>query len=199
MCNKFISGHRNYHVRGINSFLIRESKPGESRLLRVFQATDNCASKLIQYGDYSIAPHNHSFSLTLYLMFGAAYNVEFQSIVNDGNDYSYRLGVNGDGFNLEESTLCTLVVDQIRRIRADGIGMNSEVVHSIVAESGSVWLTVENESPIDFVEPLYLFSKLPNFSLVDPELYQPMSEGELSGYQYILDAAKNTMHREGIT
>lgn len=190
MFDKFLSGHRNYHVKGINSFLIRESKPGHSRLLRVFQSTDECASKLVQYGDYSIAPHNHSFALKLYLLGGSAYNVEFKdNHGSDCNDYMYPLVINSKGFKFDTPEPTTLLVDQIRKITSNGVQMDSKTVHSIVAEPNSTWLTVETDTNIDNAERLFLYSKLSDFHLQDSSLYIPMNQVELQSHQYILDAA----------
>jgi hypothetical protein len=180
--------------------LIRESIPGVSRMLRVFCTTTAIASSLRYGTDYAIAPHNHSFNLTLHLLYGSAYNVLMTECLDCScNDYRYPLEVIAGGFKLLDSTGVRLLTKDVTRISQSGCIMNSTDVHTIVADKRSAWLTVENETPVPNPD-LYLYSMKPHFKLDDPELYIPMSREELSNFnsQVVLNRTLQIMELEGI-
>lgn len=185
----FISGHHNYHVAGIDSYLMRESR-GDSHLLRVFHATDmSDIQDVLTDGDYSVAPHNHSFDLILFKLFGEAGDVRFKQ-ASDGEsaDYEYPLSKDGNSFTFQTPKLTHLYIHGMSRIGLNGIRIPASDIHTVIASPGSAWLSVQVASGDADV---FCYSRKPDFKLDTASLYVPMSDEDLQGVSHIFKMANS--------
>lgn len=183
----FISGLRNYHKVGMNGYIIRKRQSEHVGMLRIIHTVGNGLSTLHKSdGDFNFAPHNHRQDIRLIGLMGTAYNVTFnfnpRLSGHFGHEYRFdselvegKMGVHWHGCG-------DLDIDDISPITAEGIGMESQAIHTIIAEPGAAWIIDEGDlATLAYPQHKNLcYSKRGDFKLeTTHELYQPMTQKEL--------------------
>lgn len=177
----FISGRKNCHLKGLNSYVIRDRLSRKEGMIRVFHNIENCLPSLVKDGKFCLAPHNHRQDITLSMLTGSAYNVNFTydnrapekhfwewsfySQIVDGEIAAHFHGT-GD-----------LRVSDVTPIKS-GIFLPSSQIHTVVAEPGSAWLVREGLTSPEKQENL-CYSRHVDFKLSQDELYSELSHEEL--------------------
>lgn len=194
----FISGLRNCHIQGVNSYVLRDRISPSEGMIRVFHCEGARLSALYTADDFSIAPHNHRQDITLYHLYGNVANVSFGDSSEDGEVHEYLVGsaLLGGQFSLERTVKSggglALPVEQVTAIPRSGLFLTVNDVHTIVASPASAWLVIEGQQAPETHQSLCYSTKW-NLQLKSDGLYIPMSENELCGYGHVLAAANSLL------
>lgn len=181
LATHFISGRKNCHLAGLNSYVLSERVSPQTGMLRIFHNTGDCLPALTLDGKYCLAPHNHRQDITLSILKGAAYNVNFSydSRAPEKHFYEwmfYSQIVDGE-IKANFHGTGDLRIAQIEPIR-DGLFLHAAQIHTVVAEPGAAWLVTEGlVAPKDHKSLCY--SRHGDFKLSQDGLYSELNAGEL--------------------
>ena len=173
-----LSGLENCHVPGMYSVVLEERESDAKGMLRIFYAGRDCRiANLFHAGEFSLLPHNHRQAITLWGLFGNAFN----ATADFGGGFpvqEYRFGsalLNGE-FSLEP-TRKRLATFSLEAIDTDPIRLAASDVHTVLADPESAW--VVEEGAISTL-PALCYSYRENPSLDRAGLYKPMTRDHLS-------------------
>jgi hypothetical protein len=182
---RFISGRENCHIRGLNSYVIRDRVSDTEGMIRVFHCTGDCLPALSVNGEFCLAAHNHRQDITLSLLQGSSYNVDFEwdSRAPEKKFYEWRFYSQIVDGNIEAhySNTGDLRIRQITPIPPrfyHGLFLRSTQIHTVVATVGSAWLIREGSlAPPEQKSLCYTMGG--DFKLSSEGLYRDLSIEEL--------------------
>lgn len=179
----FISGLKNCHLPGVNSYVLKDRVSPSIGMTRIFHCTGSSMKSLVKEdGSYRLAPHNHRQDIALYAIRGVAYNVSFDWEDNGypGPNYQWDFSseiVDGN-IGASVSSTGTLTISDIAPITEAGLFLPSSQIHTVIAPAGSAWLVQEGPmAPTGHVSRCYSIN--PNLDLQRSGMYLPMDDLEL--------------------
>lgn len=187
----FISGRKNCHLEGLNSYVISERRNSQEGMIRVFHNTGNCLPVLTHDGKFTLAPHNHRQDITLSILKGSAYNVNFRfdSRAPEKHFWEwefYSQIVDGE-IAAHYSNTGDLRVTNIEPI-LNGLYLPASQIHTVVATPGSAWLVCEGALAKPGSKSL-CYSRHGAFKLSLGNLYSVLPEAELRSAWKLLGEA----------
>lgn len=187
----FLSGLRNCHIHGLNSYVIRERVSDTVGMLRIFHNTGHRLRSLTGDQDYRLAPHNHRQDITLYGLFGSAANValDVDRLPHRGTQFEYVFGsaLQSGEFTLDFKDTVGLFVKDAQPLPKCGLKIPATEVHTVVAAPDSAWLVAEGTlAPATHHSLCY--SKRHDFKLKNDGLYVPMTAEELQDAVRLFDS-----------
>ena len=185
----FISGVHNYHKVGVNGYIVRNRISPQEGMIRAVHCTgDGLHTLLYPNGDFMFAPHNHRQDVTLYKLLGHALNVNLRfdeskgRSGDGGHQYVFDSELIDGRMGTHWRTCGDLDIVDVQPISEEGIRLESQTIHTLVAEENSAWLIVEGElATVKYPRHVnHCYSNRHDFSLETTEdLYLPMGEGFL--------------------
>lgn len=185
----FISGRQNCHLKGLNSYVIRDRVSPSSGMVRVFHNTGDCVPSLLDWeGRYWLAPHNHRQDITLSALTGRAYNVSFawdsRAQSKTSLEWIFRSEILGEGLAAHWHDAGELRMINVEPI-LDGLFIGASEIHTVIAEPGAAWLVREGQvAPVGHKSLCY--STHSPFVLSLDGLYSPLDRDELRAAYYDL-------------
>lgn len=181
--NRFISGLKNCHLPGVNSYVLKDRVSQSIGMTRIFHCTSTAMESLTKAdGSYRLAPHNHRQDIALYAISGVAYNVSFDWVEHHhpGPNYQWDFSseiVDGN-IGASVSATGTLTIRDIAPITESGLFLPSSQVHTVIAPAGSAWLVQEGPLAAQgHVSRLYSIGS--SLDLQRSGMYLPMDNSEL--------------------
>ena len=182
----FESGLMNCHVQGLHSLVI--SKKSDGSMFRVYFADQGHAMGSLLNGDgqFSLAPHNHRYPLTMVLLHGTVVNwkVLLSTTGMRVNQFEFKSALHGGDFELthlgtyriafEPKVVCQLTLP-------------SSDIHSVTVSSPTAsWLICEH--PSDRHSTHFYSRNSDQNQLSRVGLYEPMNQPQLLDYEEKLRA-----------
>lgn len=196
--NQFISGRKNCHLKGLNSYVLRERISPDEGMLRIFHNTSNCLPGLIREGKYTLAPHNHRQDITLFAICGSATNINFawdsRAPEKHFREWVFRSEIVDGEISAHYHDNGDLRVTGIEPINCGGIVLPSRQIHTVIASRGSAWLVMEGALAPQGQKSLCYSIHSP-FVLSNEGLYENLTQRELDAAwdqigQYVQEALK---------
>jgi|ERR1700722_3651640 len=180
---RFISGRKNCHLKGLNSYVIRDRISDQIGMRRVFHNTGDALPELIRGGVFCIAPHNHRQDISLTLLHGAVLNVDysFDSRAADRQFFEWKFRsaiVDGEMATAYHNTGDLRVVNVQPLSRSHALFLHSAAIHGIIASPGASWL-IEEGALAPATQLNLCYSRNSDFHLSQDDLYGPMTPEEV--------------------
>lgn len=180
----FVAGRKNFHLKGLNSYVISERTSQSVGMVRVFHNTGDALPELVRNGVFCIAPHNHRQDISLTLLNGSVYNVDFKfdSRAPEKHFWEWKFKsaiVDGDMATQYHGTGDLRVVNIQPLARLHALFLSSASIHCIIASPGASWL-IEEGALAPPKQHSLCYSRHSGFSLSMADLYEPMTAEEVS-------------------
>lgn len=186
----WISGLRNCHLPGLNSYVISERTSPEQGMICVFHNEGNGMRNLLGLGihsfadreEYMLAPHNHRQSIRLIPICGVVANVSFdldrQSHDHRTTEWVFESAIITGTARLRYRDSIDMYVHDVKTLPPDGIVLPSHEIHTIIASQGAAWAVVEGD-PAPAKQQSLCYSRRPDFAPDFSGLYEAMEWWEL--------------------
>lgn len=177
----FLSGLKNCHLPGLDSYVISERQDATVGMKRIFHLRPDAPPMDVwDEADFYLKPHNHKYNLKITKLFGTVRNLTLD-FHNYGKHelwcYDFRSGLNQD-FGLTKMWQQRADVKTKELANGESVSLCWNVVHTVNATPDSAWMVEEFEdAPVGTNR---LWSRNHELTLSPVGLYVPMSQLELT-------------------